>query len=141
MTDVLLNIESAIQIKIIEVLTAAGVDKFDLPGTPLTPSAGVPWVRMTNLPASTYPAGIGVDSFTVHPGAYQVSLFFPTNKGMKAALALAASLCTAFKRGTYLTFNGTKILIHGSSRGPFVPDPSWLHLPVTIRWQVEALDS
>lgn len=140
MTSVLESIEIALQSAIIAQLAAAGVTGIDLPGTPLTPSSGTPWARLTNLPVQTYPAGAGLNSLTVHPGVYQVSLFFPTNKGQKAVLGLAGSLCTAFKRGTYLTLGGTKVLIHGSSRGPFIPDPAWLHLPITIRWQVEHVD-
>jgi hypothetical protein len=140
-TGVLENIESGFQQAIISALSAGGVDSLDIPGTPLTPSAGVAWARLTNLPAQTYPAGAGVNSDTVHPGAYQVSLFFPLAKGQKDVLALATSLCSTFKRGTYLLKSGTKILIHGSSRGPFVPDSGWLHLPITIRWETRQLDS
>jgi hypothetical protein len=141
MTGVFEDIESAFQMKIISTLAAAGVAVVDLPGTPATPTAGTPWARLTNLPAATYVAGVGIDSPTVHPGAYQVSLFYPLNKGQKAVLGLAAALCTVFKQGTYLSQNGAKILILGSSRGPFVPDVGWLHLPITIRWRSEHLDS
>lgn len=140
MTGVLLNIESAFQEAIISSLAASGITTLDIPGTPGTPTAGVPWARLTSLPVQTYPAGAGIDSLTVHPGVYQVSLFFPTNQGQKAILEAASSLCSAFKRGSYLVKNDTVVMIHGSYRGPFISDPAWLHCPITIRWQAEQLD-
>lgn len=103
-------------------------------------AAGTPWQKTTLLPADTEAAGVGVDARNRHDGVYQISLFYPSGKGLGAVLAQADAIASWFKRGTSLDKNTTSIEVTAVLRGPAIPDAEWVMVPVSIQYFAHALN-
>ncbi len=141
MSTTLLDIQAALDVGILAVLEPLiGSDNVVFEGMTYQPVQNRPYARVSHIPATTSPAGAGVDSHTRHPGISQVSIYTPPLRGSRQTLALAQALVDALKRGTNLTHGDTTVTVWSVSRGPSFPEAGWQHLPVTIRWLTYALD-
>lgn len=102
---------------------------------PPTPSQTAKYLRVTHLPADTFPQGISFDDANKYTGIYQVDLFTGNNFGEPSAIAIAEQIIAQFKRGTKLVKNNFTIeILDPPSRLPYVQDVSgsWWMLPIRI---------
>lgn len=96
------------------------------------PTKGQPYVVPTLMPAEPDLLSGEPDLITEERGIYQVSLFYPVNVGPAIVRRMADTVANHFKVGTKLMSGGHTVRIKGSWAGQIMPEPSWVHIPVTV---------
>lgn len=99
------------------------------------PTKGTAWMRCSHFPAPKVRIGVGIGGYNEVSGFMQVSVFYPSGAGRKAALDKVDALVQHFAVGTGLSSNGQAVLIEQAFRLPVVPEPDWYHVPVEVHWR------
>lgn len=107
---------------------------------PPEPSAGLPWLRVTHMPAEVGRRSSGEQGTTEVPGVTQVSVFWPAGHGAGPARRLADTIAAWFKSGTSLSAGSHTIRVTKSWRAPALEEPDWYHVPVLVAWWCETSD-
>lgn len=103
---------------------------------PFTPPAGM-HLRVWMMPADTDDPALG-STLQRHEGIYQVSIYAASGAGTGALEIKAGLLATEFKRGTVMTFSGTRVTIDQTpSIGQARPDGAYTFVPVLIRYRAD----
>ena len=99
-------------------------------------NAGAPWFRSTVMPGEPYQQSMGGANFGVNtfPGIYQVDCFYPKGGGDSAALAMADTLASYFKRGSTFTSAGITIRVKRAWTNTPAEEDRWFHVPVVVSW-------
>jgi len=114
-----------------------------LPAVPIiwrekTPPKGFdeksPYCKAFVVPADNQTLGLR-EKTTRHIGFLQVSLCYPTGKGMAAVEAQAAALQAHFPAGLVLESGGVKVRIRGKPSVTAPVGESPIVVPVTIRYE------
>jgi hypothetical protein len=104
------NIKSAI----VEAVIGSGVLASNLiawPNTNFTkPGDGSKWGRFSFLPNAPATSTLGPNGLDYHDGIAQMDLYFPLNKGDKAATDAAQALCNVFTAGARFLYQGTEVV-------------------------------
>lgn len=96
-----------------------------------------PYVAGHLLPAQPGNPTLGT-RFYRERGTYQLTLCFPADAGLGAALDLSDTLKAALPRGRSLTAgNGTVLITNTAYVGPSQIDGDRLTLPVRLTWQAD----
>jgi len=99
------------------------------PNIPYEPQGGTAYLRPAFLPAETLQASLGASGKDETNAIYQVDVVFPRGSGRTT---LPDTIADHFKRGTVLSYNGTKLRVRSVSIGPAILDGAWLFVPVSI---------
>jgi len=100
------------------------------------PSAGpdVRWLRVSHVPAETFP--LSITHSNRYAGFLQIDVFNGIGGSEVTAIGIADEIAAHFVRGTRITITGAEIKIHRQpSRLPTVQDHPWIMLPVRINYQ------
>ena len=101
---------------------------------PYAPVAGTPYQACYVLLAA--PLNIEMGPGFTDTGFFQVSLYYPKDKGPAAALARAEMIRTAFPFASSLTSGSTVVNIIATPEvGPARPDEDRFMVPVKIKFQ------
>jgi len=93
------------------------------------------YLRPTILPAETVQATLGDNGTDSNSGIYQIDVFTPSGKGIKAAIEMADKIANLFKRGTYITYNGRTVRVKSVGRERSSNDDNgWYIVPVVITY-------
>ena len=103
------------------------------------PTAPNIYLRPHMLPSSVQALGPGQGAMNRHDGIYQISVFCPSEGGWGPLLGIADTLATAFKRGTTLSLGTTTVIVKSAQRGPYMEEPDWFHIPLSINFYATAL--
>lgn len=91
------------------------------------------------LPAQTFGFGVGGASSNQHRGIFQASVFWPENRMLPGALAIAGEIVTHFAKHSRIERAGTSILISDSPWiSPHLAEPKWIQVPVNVPYFVGA---
>ena len=85
--------------------------------------SGIPWCRVTIIPARPTVATMGLDGKDQVDGIMQVDLFYPKNQGTAAAHAKADEISEAFKAGSVHSRNGVDVHVDACGRVGSVENP------------------
>lgn len=86
------------------------------------PSVG-PWARISFMPNSAVPFGLGPEGTDYCDGIFQIDLNYPPDSGDGAATGKADSLCALFRAGSRFSFEGQETIIKSCGHnGGFVVD-------------------
>ena len=98
------------------------------------PQNGTPYARAFMLPAQPFQTCLGVNGTDRHNGVFQISLFFPEDKGDLPMLQKADEIASAYKSGVVTTFGTADVTIE--SIGPSIASnfDGWFQLNLTINW-------
>lgn len=102
------------------------------------PVAGQPYLKPTLLPGEPQQAEIGTDGINMHPGIYQISIFYPSGGGVYSVNQLRDGLINHFKRGTVLTYSGDSVRVVKSYPGPMLQEADYIQIPITIQFRAYA---
>lgn len=81
-----------------------------------TPTEGVPWARVTVLPARPSVVTLGSSGEDEHTGITQIDLFYPLDSGDGEILAMSDAIRTVFKAGTGMSYNGLSVTVLSCGR-------------------------
>lgn len=126
----------ALETKLATVTFTGGATAYE--NVPYTPVAGTPYQAAYFMPSVDNPT-MG-DGFYRIMGIFQVSLFYPLNKGSGTAATQAELIKTAFKRGTSLTSGAVTVKIDKTpdiSQGRVEGD-RW-HIPIRISFYADII--
>jgi hypothetical protein len=130
--SILQDIRGALQL---QAASAAGFPtEVGYEGKLFSPTFGVPWARMTLLNNSGLPFSISGRS-KITGGLFQVSLFYPVNKGTADIDVVADAVVDAFPLDMNLFKNAARIWINYAQRNPLLQQPDSIHAPITISWR------
>lgn len=98
------------------------------------PVNGVPYQKAHFMPATPENPTMGDDYHRII-GIFQVSLFYPINKGTADSGARAELIKTTFKRGTSMTNGSVTVIVNKTPAiSPGRRDGDRWHIPVKISW-------
>lgn len=103
-------------------------------GTRFEPKANDTWVRAKLLPRETENVSLGASRKRLQ-GLMQVDVFVPRKDGYDAAMVLAQQVLTKFDPSSYELEAGSNITIYAAWVEASREEPTYLHLPVFIRWE------
>lgn len=87
------------------------------------PTAGTPFVRITNFPADV--RAVGLADTDVITGAFQFVLYYAEGKGAIAAKTMAQTIFDAYPVGRELTYSAQTIRVTGQERPSAFPEDGW----------------
>lgn len=126
----LANIRAALEIR----LQSLGPLRTAWENVQFTPIPNEPYQKANLLPAQTQNPALG-SSLKHETGVFQVTLYYPANKGVGDALARAQAIRDHFPRGLTLTQSGTTVTIQRTpSLGAGTPDGDRWVVPITIQY-------
>ena len=102
------------------------------PNVPYEPSAGTVYFRPSLLPGDTAQVTLGATGQDETNAVYQIDVVVPRGTGRPTQLDTIAD---HFKRGTVLSYNGTKLRVRSVSIGPAILEGAWYFVPVSINVQ------
>lgn len=120
------------------LLTLPSVPAIAWENVAFTPPAGQPYLKPVLLPGEPVQAELGTNGLNMHPGIYQVSIFYPAGGGMAGFEALKNGLVDHFKRGTVLTYGGVSVRISKAFPGSMQQETDYIHQPITIQFRAFA---
>lgn len=104
-------------------------------------SAVGPYLRASHLPSPTDQITLGEDGFNRHVGVFQVDVMWIEGDGIASAMKSADAVVAHFQRGTTMINASVFIrIIRPPSVGPAIQDPPMIQIPVSIRYQADALN-
>lgn len=98
------------------------------------PQNGTPYARAFLLPGQPVQTCLGTAGTDRHDGVFQISLFFPEDKGDIVALTKADEIATAYKSGLVTTFNGVDVTIESVGRNVANNSDGWFQFDLSINW-------
>lgn len=90
------------------------------------------YLRPNLIPGETVQASLGDTGKDETNAIYQVDVVQPKNQGRSQ---LPDAIADHFKRGTVLSYNGTKVRVRSVSIGSALLDGAWYFVPVSINLQ------
>jgi len=107
---------------------------FNFENKATAPASGNPYARAFMLPAQPSQVCLGVTGSDFHTGVFQISLFFPEDKGDVAILTKADEIATIYKSGLVTTFNGVDVTIESIGRNTGSNIDGWFQFDLSINW-------
>ena len=105
------------------------------PGLPFTPASNTPYLKVWHMPSSTEALTVAGD-VNEYRGTFQVSVFYPAERGLVAPYELASLVADHFATGTELSHEGVSFSVLAPPHiGPALDEPGWVMLPVSIRFR------
>jgi len=101
------------------------------PGVAYQPTANTPHLRTALLAAGSDMASIGEDGTTRHRGIYQLSVVYPSGKGVGALLTKADAVANHFSRQR-LTEGAVAVQCEVPQLGPVIYEADWVSVPVSV---------
>lgn len=98
------------------------------------PQNGTPYARAFMLPGQPFQTCLGVTGTDRHNGLFQISLFYPEDKGDIPLLTKADEIAAVFKSGAVTTFNGVDVTIESIGASVATNFDGWFQLNLTITW-------
>lgn len=98
------------------------------------PQNGTPYARAFMLPGQPTQTCLGVAGTDRHNGLFQISLFYPEDKGDIAILTKADEIAAIYKSGVVTTFNGVNVTIESIGVSVASNFDGWFQLNLTINW-------
>lgn len=105
---------------------------------PFTPTAGQPYLKPVLIPGEPFQAELGTDGLNMHPGLYQISIFYPEGGGVGGLETLKNGLIDHFKRGLTLTYGGIETRIVKAFPGIMQQETDYIYQPITVQWRAHA---
>lgn len=102
------------------------------PNVKFEPNSKKPYIRINIIPAETVQASLGADGKDETNGICQITVFVPAGTGRTD---LPDVIADHFKRGTALSYNGTRIRLRSPSVGPAISEGAFYFVPVSIPYQ------
>ena len=125
------SVLTALRTRLLTVATLPAVLAWQ--NTALTPDPSQAFVADYVLTMDTQNIELGPTPRARTTLLYQVSVRTPVNTGAHPALALASAITDAFRTGgLVITSTGEPMTLLDLRVGPFLQDPSWLHVPITL---------
>lgn len=125
------NIQTALNTHIQAI---AGLPTLQLENTQNVGVTGVPFSRLTLLPARPTQLTVGVNGKDQLQGLAQLDLFYPLNTGTATGNGMADTVIATFTRGLTLTSAGTKIHIQLVWRETGRRIEQFYQVPVMVQW-------
>jgi len=95
------------------------------------------YLQGRHLAGTKTQAGLGDDGWNRLNGLFRIFLWYPKNDrsfGQYEAHLEAGDLIDAFKRGTYLTYDGVVVRCENAQRTTDIDIDSWYVVPVEVTW-------
>lgn len=104
------------------------------PDIPFTPPASA-YLEVRHLPNSNVNLFVGDDAPIQYRGLLQITVVYPSGKGIVAPNEVAGKLVDHFKKGTVLRSGATKVRVYEKpSVAPSSQDTDRVRIPVTIKY-------
>lgn len=103
-------------------------------GVGFSPITGQSWARITDLPSSNDPAGLGQYAPDERMGILQVDLFHPNGSGTAPILGDAQRVLQYFHKGRRLEYGGQGVLIRKSQRSQIRQEELWQVVSVDVHY-------
>jgi hypothetical protein len=117
-------------------LTTTPATQQEHPNVRFTPVAGTPYLRASFLPNIADRSGISFDSYQDHQGLLQVSVFWPSGRGLIQPMQIASQVVAHFPPGTEIIRNGLVVRIdQPGTIAPPLQEPDWIQIPISVRWR------
>lgn len=97
-------------------------------GTPF-----IPWARISLTTTGGLP--FSLNDSDVEFGLFQVSLYYPPEKGTADIEAMADAVKAAYSGRVPLILGAARVWIQSVRRGPLLPEADCIGLPVTVSWR------
>lgn len=104
------------------------------PNMEYVPVKGTGYLEPSFFPGEATQGSLGTNGVNKQVGAFQVLVWMPVGTGLGVVTVKADEIVTAFKRGTELDKNSTKVIIKSASAGGMIQHGDWVHIPVTVLW-------
>ncbi len=98
------------------------------------PVVGIPHANTYVMPSDSNQVVLGANGKDQHDGIFQISLFYPKNKGDLPGLKKADEIAAVFKSGAAFTHNGVTVNIQSIQKQPARNDGSWHQFDLLIYW-------
>jgi len=105
------------------------------PNVRYTPEVGVEYIKFDIFFAEPTQNTLGTYGTNDIRGFVQISCNYPTDEGNGAIRALVSRLTDTFKRGTDLTYSGTRVTVLNSYPSASIIESPWYTVPVTINFR------
>lgn len=106
------------------------------PDIPFTPPASA-YLEVRHLPNGNVNLFVGDDAPIQYRGILQITIVYPSGKGIVAPNEVAGKLVDHFKKGTILRSSGVRLRIYEQpSVAAAVQDTERVRVPVSILYQV-----
>ncbi|MDW9644466.1 hypothetical protein GOA77_09455 [Sinorhizobium meliloti] len=106
------------------------------PGVAFTPTASKPFLSIEVHFNRSIETDISMEMDPIRQGFMRANVMWPKGQGMFQAIDFAGKVRAFFRRGTRLTFEGTRTDINEDPElGPHITGDTHIAQPVTIRWQ------
>jgi len=106
--------------------------------SPVKPTVGVPYQRVTLMPADTESPTLPADGFRREMGYLQVDLAYPENAGAAAAVERAEAIRSQFPRALVLVEGGVRVYFDREvSLGRGYNEGGFYRLPVFVYYRAD----
>ncbi|MFP1634088.1 phage tail terminator-like protein [Zhengella sp. ZM62] len=109
------------------------------PNVSFSPDPAAGYLGVSYFPAAALQQELGDNGRNRFIGVFQVSVFYPKDRGEVAAREIAADVANHFKRGTVISHDGLSIrILRPPLAGSGFVDGPFFQVPVSINYQVDA---
>lgn len=129
------------EIKINAALVSAYLDcgvmareRTSFEGAKFDPVNGQSWARITDLPSSNDPAGLGRHAPDERLGILQIDLFHPKGSGTAPILGDAQWVLQYFHKGRRLEYDGQVVKVRKSQRSQMRQEDLWQSVSVDVHY-------
>ncbi|WGK60509.1 phage tail terminator-like protein [Halopseudomonas sp. SMJS2] len=129
--------EIKINAALVSAYLACGVmprERTAFEGVRFDPVSGQSWARITDLPSSNDPAGLGQHAPDERMGILQIDIFHPKGTGTAPILGDAQKALSFFHKGRRLEYEGQGVLIRKSQRSQIRQEELWQFVSVDVHY-------
>lgn len=133
--------EIKINAALVSAYLACGVmpwERTAFEGVEFDPVTGQSWARITDLPSSNDPAGLGRHAPDERLGILQIDLFHPRGTGTAPILGDAQRVLQYFNKGRRLDYDGQVVKVRKSQRSQIRTEELWQSVSVDVHYMAWA---
>lgn len=128
-----LDIRGALQTVLDSVPGFPPADQRAYDGVKFSGTPGIPWARISLT--TTGGAPFSLRDSDMEFGLFQVSLFYPPEKGTADVETMARKVKDAYGGRVPLIRGLARVFIQSVRRGPILPEADAIQAPVTVSWR------
>lgn len=129
--------EIKINAALVSAYLACGVmprERTEFEGVGFKPVTGQSWARITDLPSSNDPAGLGQYAPDERLGILQIDLLHPKGSGTAPILGDAQRVLQYFNKGRRLEYDGQVVKVRKSQRSQIRTEELWQSVSVDVHY-------